>query len=367
MKHFDHIFIVTNDLTNDRRVKRIINELLDHNRSILLIGRKLSTSIPLSDTPYVQHRISCTWNRGVKFYAEFVIRTIVLILRNYRAKHITCNDIDTLLIGSLLKKIRKFTFYFDSHEWFEEVPELQGRLIKKKIWELITRIGLKYTDLRYTVNAEIADQLLRKYYFDFEVVRNIEPYSSLVDWEIKNPISPLQIVYLGVLNKDRGLEEMILSMSHIRNAELHIIGDGDLHPKLKRLVAQSPNKEKIILHGSLLPDEFEPILARSHVGINLLSGQSKSYYYSSANKVYDYLNHGLSVLTMDYPIYRKMSNNSEMIALIKTLNTTNLSTAIENIRAHYKLDELQKQHLRTIQKYNWEGEKLILSKLYNLN
>ena len=124
MKYFDHIFIVTNDLTNDRRLRRLISLLSDHNQSVLLVGRRLPDSKPLTNENHEQVRVSCLFNRGVLFYAEFVIRVIIRIFRSYRAVNITCNDIDTILIGVALKRLLKFKLYLDCHEWFEEVPEL---------------------------------------------------------------------------------------------------------------------------------------------------------------------------------------------------------------------------------------------------
>jgi len=247
MEHYDHIFIVTNDLTNERRVKRIINAITDHHRSVLLIGRELNGSVPLGDSVFDQHRIQCWFNGGPLFYLEFYLRTTWLIIRNFNADHITCNDLDTILIGRTLKRFRDFQLYLDCHEWFEEVPELNGKALKRGIWKWIAKRCIPATDGRYTVNSMIAKE--------FEVVRNISPTIDKINWKLKEQQDLFRLVYLGVLNRGRGLEQLIASMEQLDQVELDIIGDGDITDQLREQLANSPVRDRIKMHGSLKPEQ----------------------------------------------------------------------------------------------------------------
>ncbi len=366
MKHYDHIFIVTNDLTNERRVKRIINVIINHNRSVLLIGRELKTSKPLVNDGFEQHRMKCWFTRGPLFYMEFYLRTTVLILRRFSTDHITCNDLDTILIGRTLKLFRDFKLYLDCHEWFEEVPELNNKTLKRGIWKWIAKRCMPTTDARYTVNSMIAKEMGQAYKCEFEVVRNISPTIDKINWKLKEKPDLFRLVYLGVLNKGRGLEQLIASMEQLDQVELDIIGDGDITDQLREQLANSPVSDRIKMHGSLKPEQFIPIFQRSHVGINLLLSTSKSYYYSSANKLHDYINHGLMVLTMNYPYYTELSKSHDSIILIDKLDTQLISQAINGMISTYELKIIETNRETYLANYNWEKEVLRIRDIYGV-
>ena len=366
MKHYDHIFIVTNDLTNERRVKRIINVITDHHRSVFLIGRELNGSVPLGDSVFDQHRVQCWFNGGPLFYFEFYLRATWLIIRNFNADHITCNDLDTILIGRTLKRFLDFKLYLDCHEWFEEVPELNGKALKRGIWKWVAKRCIPVTDARYTVNALIGQQMGTVYNCDFEVVHNVNPTLQNIDWGLKKSQDPIRVIYLGVLNEGRGLKPLIESMEQLDKVELDIIGDGDIADRVNRLVDESPVRDRIALHGSLSPEQFTPLLERAHIGVNLLEARSKSYYYSSANKVHDYINHGLVVLTMDYPYYNELSQSYDSMVLIDKLDSGLIAQSIKEMISTYELEAIQADRETYLASYNWEKEEDQIRDIYRL-
>ena len=364
MKHYDHIFIVTNDLTNERRVKRIINVITDHHRSVLLIGRELNGSVPLGDSVSDQHRVQCWFNGGLLFYIESYLHATWIIIRKFNADNITCNDLDTILIGRTLKRFLDFKLYLDCHEWFEEVPELNGKALKRGIWKWVAKRCIPVTDARYTVNALIGQQMGAVYNCDFQVVHNISPTVDNIDWSFRQERGPYRLVYLGVLNEARGLESLIKSMELLDTMVLDIIGDGDLSDQLRDQVVHSPARDRITLHGSLTSDDFIPILQKSHIGLNLLESSSKSYYYSSANKLHDYINHGLMVLTMDYPYYRLLAERCNSIKLIDTLKPNNIMTSIEAIIEVYDLTMINQARLAFLAHHSWQNECVTINQIY---
>ncbi len=366
MKHYDYIFIVTNDLTNERRVKRIINVITNHHRSVLLIGRELNGSVPLGDSVVDQHRVQCWFNGGPLFYFEFYLRATWLILRSFSVDHITCNDLDTILIGRTLKRFRDFKLYLDCHEWFEEVPELNGRANKRGIWKWVAKRCIPVTDARYTVNSVIAKEMGQAYKCEFEVVENISPTVPNIDLRLKENTDPFRLVYLGVLNEGRGLEHLIVSMGQLDEVKLDIIGDGDIADQIDRFVKNSPARDQIALHGSLSPEQFTPLLERAHIGINLLEARSKSYYYSSANKVHDYINHGLGVLTMDYPYYNELSQSYDSMVLIDKLDSGLIAQSIKEIISTYELETIQADRETYFASHNWEKEEDQIRDIYRL-
>ena len=76
------VVAVTNDIVTDQRVARTCDALVEDGHSVMLIGRLLPDSKPLS-RPYRVCRMRLLFRRSALFYAEYNIR---LFLRLVTAK-----------------------------------------------------------------------------------------------------------------------------------------------------------------------------------------------------------------------------------------------------------------------------------------
>ncbi len=164
------IVCVTNDLSTDNRVHRTCTVLRELGWEVLLVGRELPGSLPLQ-RPYATLRMKLWFRKGALFYAEYNLRLFFLLLRR-RADLVVANDLDTLLAAHLATRRTKAELVYDSHEFFTEVPELQGRAVRR-VWLAIER--WIFPKLRYviTVNDSIARAYRQRYGNVLSVVRNI--------------------------------------------------------------------------------------------------------------------------------------------------------------------------------------------------
>jgi glycosyltransferase involved in cell wall biosynthesis len=320
------VFAVTNDITQDRRMIRICTTLHKNGYEVELVGRQLPHSAPLTSYAFRTHRISCIFNKGPKFYAEFNIR-LFWYLKKCKADIYGAIDYDTLkgvtkAARSLGKKI-----VFDAHEWFEEVPELEGREKVKKYWKRIAKNHIPRTNLNYTVSEGIAEKLSGLYFRPFEVIHN---YPVLRPGVEPSAIREDIIVYVGVLNKGRGLPEIIKAMHDI-NGKLWIVGDGDIREELWRLVSSENLLHKIIFKGFVAPEDLDGLLRQARVGLNLLDGKSQSYKYSLANKFFDYIHAGTPQVFMDFPEYERYNREHRIGASIMDLRKDSLVYAINHL------------------------------------
>lgn len=360
MLNFDHIFLVTNDLNHDRRMHRICRAFVDKGCSVILIGRELPDSQPLREMNFDQKRIRCFFHKGPLFYLEFQFR-MISILAFWRFYNLTCVDLDTILIGRILRIFKSFKFYFDAHELFTEVPELSGRHIKKNIWSIVARFSISKTDARYTVGNHLSILMSSKYKKPFCVIRNVPDYKLTERVDIR-PISPFIMVYLGVLNVGRGLLEIIRAMGHLPNYELHIIGDGDISLELSKY-CHDHEVQRVTFHGLMVEESFSDILLNAHIGLNLLDGTSKSYYFSLANKFFDYIQHNLPVLTMNFPEYQSLNKEKECAVLLDDLNIESIIKGVRQISDPVKYHVLKANCTDAKTKWNWSEEK---EKLYGI-
>ncbi len=155
------IISATNDLSTDQRIKKICETLFELNFDIVLIGRKLKSSLPLK-RKYRTIRMKLLFNKGFLFYAEYNLRLFFQLL--FLKKDILLsNDLDTLLPNFLISKIFSKKLVYDSHELFTEVPELISRPKVQKVWIKLEKYILPKLNNVYTVNNTIANYYSKKY------------------------------------------------------------------------------------------------------------------------------------------------------------------------------------------------------------
>jgi len=252
---------VTNDLNYDQRMQRICSSLSNAGFEVTLLGRKLKDSKPLSEFNFKQKRIRCFFTKGKFFYLEYNIRLFFffLFLRKYDA--ICAVDLDTLLAATLAAKIRRKKLIYDAHEYFTEVPELIGRPRIQRIWSKIAKFCIPKADLAYTVCSSLAEEFDKNYNKKFEVIRNL-PKSSKEDLGLqieKSADEPMILLYQGMLNDGRGLEEMLDAMQEFdaKKVQFWIVGEGDLSDVLRKKALELKLGERVKFLGFIKPLELK--------------------------------------------------------------------------------------------------------------
>jgi len=156
------------------------------------------------------------------------------------------NDTDTLLPVFLASKFKKVPFFFDSHELFWEVPELEGKPLKQNIWKWIEKMCIPHAKECFTVNDSISRILKERYHREFRVIRNISsecdpfPVSKKLQKIISNLLEKTGkrkiLLYQGSgINIQRGLEEMLDAMEFLKDDfVLWLVGGGDVWEKTEK-------------------------------------------------------------------------------------------------------------------------------------
>ncbi len=304
---------------------RMCSSLAGQGHDVTLVGRHLPRSLPLPQFSFNTKRIRCQFSKGPAFYAEYNTR-LYLYLKKTKADILGSVDYDTLKAVTRAGRRIGAKVIFDAHEWFEEVPELAGRDKVKRYWMKIARQGLPKTDVRYAVSEGVAEQMKRTYNQSFNVIHNYPLLAAEEPSAIRDDI----LLYLGVLNKGRGLPELIMAMREI-DAKLWIVGDGDIREQLWSLVAEHQLMEKVSFKGFVPPEELPTYLSKARIGINLLDGSSESYRYSLANKFFDYVHAGMPQVCMDFPEYRRYNQMHNVATLISDLKQRSIVYAINHL------------------------------------
>lgn len=352
---------VSNDLSTDQRVHRVCASLYEIGYNVELIGRKLKNSRDIDQRQYKHKRLNLFFNKGFLFYFCLNIRLFFYLLFS-KQNILLANDLDTLLPNFLVSKIKRKKLFYDSHELFTEVPELNNRKFVKKIWLSIEKICLPGTYKAYTVCDSIAEYYRKKYRKNFFVVRNLPYYHKIENNYLERENI---IIYQGALNKDRGIELMIKSMQHIDNYKLFIAGDGDIASELIELSKKLNLSYKVKFLGKLDFNNLRKITSTAVLGLSLEQNTNLNYYYSLPNKVFDYINAGVPVLCSDLPEMRNIINNYQTGILFKGTDEKKLAKTIIKITSdRKKLLQLHHNCIKASKELCWENEKTRLNEIF---
>lgn len=356
------IFAVTNDLNYDQRMLRICTSLQQAGYEVTLVGRQRRGSAPLSERPYRQHRLSCFFQRGKLFYLEYNLRLLLFLL--FGSFEVICAvDLDTIAPAYLISRIKAKKLVFDAHEYFSEVPEVVDRPFTRWVWETLAGLTIPHISNAYTVSRGLADQFQARYGINFEIIRNV-PYRS-EPRENFTPASKPIVLYQGALNEGRGIAEAIRAVKELPEVELWLAGEGDLSQALRDLVTALQLQDRVRFVGYLRPEELKKLTPTAAIGLNLLENKGLSYYYSLANKFFDYIQAGVPSINMNFPEYMHINRQYEVGILVEDLKQDTIQAAIRSLLTNPALYQRLKENCRQAAlELCWEVEEKRLTQFY---
>lgn len=349
---------VINDLTTDQRMHRICDALVEAGFNVTLIGRQLSSSQKLTIRKFQQIRLKCIWNNGFLFYFEYNLR-LTLWMIFHKVDMINAVDLDTIVPAWFVSKIKNVKTIYDAHEWFPYCPEIVSRPSVHQFWLKMEKIFLPKMDAVYTVSQSIANEFSKLYHREIGLVRNMP-----IQRNAQKTLQEKYILYQGALNMGRGLEELIDAMQEI-DIELWIAGDGDIEQELKQKVSNLNLNHKVKFLGNIEPEKLWYFTENACIGVNLLQNLGLNYYYSLANKFFDYVQAEIPQISMNFPEYQQMNQKYEVAVLIEDLNKSEIVATILKL-SHDKdyYNHLKSQCIQAKVDWNWDIEKKTLIDIY---
>nr|WP_321357277.1 glycosyltransferase [uncultured Draconibacterium sp.] len=364
MKRKKQIIVsVTNDLVADNRAHKVCTSLEEMGFDVLLVGRKLKNSQPLTRI-YQTHRMRLLFSKGACFYAEYNFRLFLLLLFR-KADVLLANDLDALAANYLASKIKRTELVYDSHEYFTEVPELIGRPRIKHIWEWLESKMLPNLKHCYTVCDSIAAVYHKKYGVPFRVVRNIPASKNTVQSNEKENQQKI-ILYQGAVNIGRGLEQAIKAMHFIEGAQIVIAGDGDIKEQLEELVRTEKLEDKVHFTGRLSIEELAKLTPTADVGLSIEEDLGLNYRFALPNKLFDYIRAGVPVLISDLPEMKAIVEKYNIGAISNSHDPKELADAInEALNNSAKRKTWKTNLVQASKELTWENEAEVLKGIFS--
>jgi hypothetical protein len=378
------VLAATTDLSYDQRMQRICGSLARAGYTVQLVGWQRPASVPLAPQPYAQHRLQGWFQHGKLFYIEYNLRLLTYLLGR-RAAVWGCADLDAALPAWLRARLGGQPFAYDAHEFFTEVPEVVARPKVQRMWQRIEDFIVPRARLRYTVGPALARLFEQRHAgCGFAVVRNVplaapkgvEGTARLTAACPPSARPPATLLYQGALNVGRGLAELLVAMPQVP-ARLVICGEGDCTAALRAQAAQLGLQAasgqypagQVEFRGYVLPEALRALTAQATVGIMLLENTGLSYYYSLANKFFDYVQAGIPQLCIDFPEYRALNEQYEVAVLVPNLLPATLVAALARLLPGGQpgpyYEQLAANCRRARIEWSWQQEEKKLVQLYD--
>lgn len=359
------VVTVSNDLSTDQRVRKMCSSLQALGYEIILVGRVLNNSLQI-ERPYEVKRFRLFFNKGALFYANLNIHLFLyLLFAKYDRVH--ANDLDTLLPAYLISKLRRKPLVYDTHEIFTEVPEIQGRWVKK-VWLRIEDFIFPKLNKILTVNRSIADFYGKRFSKDIKVIRNIPEKQnasfSKTRADLELPENKFIVIAQGSgINIDRGNEELLLSIKYLEDVYLLFVGSGDAIPGLKSLSKENKMEKKVRFIDRMPYDEMIQYTANSDLGISLDKANNLNYLYSLPNKIFDYISAGIPILASELPEVANIVNTYKVGHVIDEISPNAIAKGIDNMRSVGK-ENWKEALTAAAEDLTWEKEAEVLKEFY---
>ncbi|MGE7093363.1 glycosyltransferase family 4 protein [Lysinibacillus sp. NPDC048646] len=366
------VFMRSNPVSPDPRVEKEAHSLVKNNWRVQILAwdrdAKYRAKEQLLERTHAikitRFGLPATYGGGFKKnllpLLKFQVKLFHWLLRNKNTYDIihAC-DFDTALVGTICGKIlHKKVIYdiFDSITAPFNGPESIGKIV-----------GTIDVMLMNTVDAVIIctekrkEQIAKSSPKKLEVIYNTPIYVNLNGDLHLNP-DKVKIVYVGILARERLIQELVEIVKNTPNYELHIGGFGEFADELAQI---SQEHDNILFYGKLPYEKTLELENSCDIMTAIYDPELSNHYYAAPNKFYEALMLGKPL------IMAKNTGMSEVVAEnnlgeLIDFNRESLQKAIDSLvkrrnewpEITHKMKELYEEH------YSWCQMEKRLTDLY---
>lgn len=299
-------------------------------------------------------------------HLRFWCATLSEVLR-HRPSVVVSVDYFTTFVGWLASRLTGAHFVYDAHELI--IPEPHEKMsLRDRFWYQMERVAVRHADLIIAANDDRA-RLMQEHYRLCCIpitMRNIPPINQNTlerstilaqypEFSRRNPEEYL-ILYQGDVSLSRGIDRFVMALAHLpANYRIIVVGDG---PDLERLrvIGQTFKREGRFDTLGWIENRLLPVIAAAaDVGIVTYPFKGQNNIYCAPNKVFEYAQAGLPVVTTDQPPLRSMVTSYGIGKLVSRRDDSETMAAVIREVAENKAKYTQAL-AHFLKDHRWEEE-----------
>lgn len=277
-------------------------------------------------------------------------------LLRFRPDLVIANDWRALPIAFAAKQRHGARILYDSHEFASEEFSDSWRwrwLARRHVVEIEQRF-IREADAVITVSAGIADALAKRYDLPRPTVISNTPAWQGISFRPTEDL--ITVLYHGAVVPRRGLETLVKSVaSWPERFRLVIRGptQGGFDQHLRGL-AQGLG-ERVVFDPAVPPDQAVAAASKADIGIFLLNNSTTHARFAMPNKIFEYMQAGLMVISSDLPEIRGVLERSRSGILLADDNATAIAAALA-ATTRLQIDAYKQASLSAARSLNFEHE-----------
>lgn len=332
---------------------------------IIKISIRYTLMLPLKNMFMIVHRPLC--------FHDFYKRSLILNLEEpsdiYHG-----HDLHTVPTAFKTAKRTNAKVVYDAHELYTEMSGLKP--IERKLYPIIERKYAPKVDALITVNESIATELKDRYHlkkkpsiiFNCPEISNniILTENDVLREKLNIPKETKIVLYQGGYSINRGLFNLIKSAKYVNNGVIVFMGWGKIEDELRNEVKKLNLENKVIFTPGVPQNELLNHSKSAEVGVIPYQFVGLNNYYTSPNKLFEYINAGVPIAGSDFPELKRVIDKYNIGETFDPESPKSIAEAVNKILDNSDYQKTLKENTKLAAKdFTWEQEEKKLLEIYN--
>lgn len=276
--------------TYDARCVNMVSSLIQHDYKVTIYNAHLSQA---RGPNIIYKKIYSTSIPYLKYACWFLL---VYIIVNTKKQYdvIIASDLYSLFPLGLTKQSN---LVYDCREIYTQLSVHRGNKFKNYLLYVLEKMCFKKIK-KIIVTAKSDQKYLEKLYpsnlahykiiYNFPQSKLIQKKSSYFQHRYKIQNNQMILLYQGVIQKNRGILQLIKIVKNTKNTVGVIVGSGRYLGYLKNFVAKHDLTNRIMFHPPMPYAELLKATSSAHVGVALIMPVGTSNQLALPNKLFEY-------------------------------------------------------------------------------
>ncbi len=367
--NYDVIIICFANPTFDARTINLVKTLIKYKRKVALVTPDYDV-IPDYISPNDYYKCKINLDQKVRHSQKEFTKSVKKL--KLSGKFVHAGDFYSLAAAKFIKMKYKAKLIYDSREIYSQLNSLKDRTFARKLIEFREKYLVTYVD-KIMVTADVDAAYLKKLFMHtipYNIIKNLPPKQELFESNFlrdrfKISSEKIILLYQGWVLEGRGLNALIRAMESIDFAELVIIGDGEYLNSLKELVNKEGLESKVHFTGLIPYNELSNATISADIGIVLFEDTSISYQNALPNKLFEFIQSALPVITSGQNTMREVVENESIGLTIDKVESSDLLKAIQKMSDVTTRNNFKKNILEIRDKFTYETQEIEILKVYS--
>lgn len=353
-------YLRSTSIINDSRASKEITSLINNNYQVKVLGwdrdNRINDNVLINgneiESKFFKYRTnyggSIKTIIGIFLYQVWILFNLIKDSNKYKCIH-AC-DFDCGFIANIVASVYNKKLVYDIYDYYTD-----SRPMPKKVENIVNGLEnniINNADLTIICGEWRKKQIKDTSPKDLIVIHNTPDIRNIDNLDIiKSKSKKIKIVYVGILQSDRLIMEVVNAIKGNSKYELHIGGFGPYEKDIKKI---SENYDNVFFYGSLKYNEVLALESKCDILFATYDPKIRNHKFSAPNKVYE-------AMALSKPII--VCNNTGIDSIIKdndiglTIDYSgdDFMNCLDNIRNDKK--RIKEMGMRAnklyIEKYSW--------------